>query len=676
MNADSIELLSLIGENKAVFKIPVYQRNYEWKEKHIRQLFSDLEKIVENDFKTKHFLGTIVFVTRKKRRLSVERILIDGQQRVTTTIIILKAIYDCIKADSSKSDILADEILETYLENKHVNEESKYKLKPVKTDESSYYDLMNNQKSDSNIYKNYVIVKNLIDTSKHSIEDIFEALMNVHIVYIDLDDGENPQIIFESLNSTGLSLTQADLIRNFILMGLDYDKQTRYYEKYWVKIEELLTNKIISNFVRDYLTMRENNVTKKNRVYEQFKYFYRTNDYYAENILAELLQYANFYDKIINESTEIANVNNQLSGINTMKSTVTYPYILEVFNDYYEKKLLNESEFSTVLKLVFSYIFRRYICNVPTNSLNKVFSRIGKETRKKRSEGTSYIRAVEEYLLNRTGNAKFPRDIDFKNSFFATDIYKRNKNIAKMTLYRIEEKSHKELVEDIELTIEHIMPQTLTPDWNIELGSKALDIHSNYKHSFGNLTLTKYNSEISNKNFLDKKLSYKNSNFTITRKIAENTNWGKSEILKRAENLFNIAQKIWYMPEENEIDKTDILRSNEEYSILDDIIVTGRKPKTLIIDNDKIPVRTWKEMLLKTCEYLIELSESSFYSLMNKSSFSRILKSSNANFVLPYRLKENLYIETNYSAQTIINYIIRFTEEYEISDLVYFKIAS
>ena len=393
---------------------------------------------------------------------------------------------------------MADEILETYLENKHVNEESKYKLKPVKTDESSYYDLMNNQKSDSNIYKNYVIVKNLIDTSKHSIEDIFEALMNVHIVYIDLDDGENPQIIFESLNSTGLSLTQADLIRNFILMGLDYDKQTRYYEKYWVKIEELLTNKIISNFVRDYLTMRENNVTKKNRVYEQFKYFYRTNDYYAENILAELLQYANFYDKIINESTEIANVNNQLSGINTMKSTVTYPYILEVFNDYYEKKLLKESEFSTVLKLVFSYIFRRYICNVPTNSLNKVFSRIGKETRKKRSEGTSYIRAVEEYLLNRTGNAKFPRDIDFKNSFFATDIYKRNKNIAKMTLYRIEEKSHKELVEDIELTIEHIMPQTLTPDWNIELGSKALDIHSTYKHSYGNLTHTKYNSEISN----------------------------------------------------------------------------------------------------------------------------------------------------------------------------------
>lgn len=341
MEAGPIKLLKLLGENKNTFNIPVYQRNYEWNKEQVEQFFKDIVNIIEDNYEIRHFLGTVVFVSNEKPGLMMERIIIDGQQRITTTILLLKAIYDLL----DENDGFKNEIYETYIINKYVEDEYKLKLKPVEGDMQAFVDLMNESPTikESKIFTNYSLFVDLIERSNYSAREIYEALSLVEIVYISLDRNskkENPQIIFESLNSTGLSLTEADLIRNFILMGLSYDEQTRLYKKYWLEIEKMLPNVKISEFVRDYLTMKTGHTPNKNKVYFEFKKNYFKNSYTSENILKDLLKYARYYYWFINVNTNDNEINKWLEKLNYMKSTVVYPYLLELFDDYFQKKIL------------------------------------------------------------------------------------------------------------------------------------------------------------------------------------------------------------------------------------------------------------------------------------------------------------------------------------------------
>ncbi|HZJ76877.1 MAG TPA: DUF262 domain-containing protein, partial [Oscillospiraceae bacterium] len=276
MRAGPMKLLALLKENKNTFNIPVYQRNYEWNTEQIKQIFEDVEGIIKDNYNNGHFLGTIVFVSNEKQDLMMERIIIDGQQRITTTVLLLKAIYDSLNENNNEERSLREEIYETYIINKYVDEKYKLKLKPVEEDMKAYVGLIesNQINEDSKIYVNYRLLMNLISNSDFEVRQVYKALSYIQIVYISLDKNsrvENPQLIFESLNSTGLSLTEADLIRNFILMGLEYEEQVRLYKKYWFRIEKFLTNARISEFVRDYLTMKIGYAPNRNKVYITFK---------------------------------------------------------------------------------------------------------------------------------------------------------------------------------------------------------------------------------------------------------------------------------------------------------------------------------------------------------------------------------------------------------------------
>ena len=680
MQAGPMKLLALLKENKSIFNIPVYQRNYEWNKDQVEQFFRDIEGIIRDDYNNGHFLGTIVFVSNEKQELMMERIIIDGQQRITTTVLLLKAIHDSLDESNNEEKNLKEEIYETYIINKYVDEKYKLKLKPVEEDMKAYVDLIesNQTDEDSKIYTNYKLLMDLISNSDYNVQQIYKALSYVQIVYISLDKNsgaENPQLIFESLNSTGLSLTEADLIRNFILMGLEYDDQVELYRKYWINIEKLLTNARISEFVRDYLTMKIGYVPNRNKVYVTFKKYYFKNNYNSKDILIDLLRYTKYYHWFINLETGIDDIDEWLWRLENMKSTVVYPYLLELFDDYFEKKIITKNELLETMNIINSYLYRRTICNIPTNALNKVFASMAKSVSDLRNRGKSHIEAVTDYLMSKSGSAIFPRNEQFKKSFIELDIYNRRNKLALFTLYNIEKYQHKEIVELDQLTVEHIMPKTLTPKWYIDLGRDGDEVHKLYKDTIGNLTITKYNSEMSNKSFEDKKDIYMNSNIKLTRDLTNFEKWDKDSIISRANSLFKIANKIWSLPVDNFINVSqENLIPGEEYSILDNIDVTGYKPTALIIDNEKIFISSWKEMLIEMSKFLLEFDRELFYSLLDNKNFKKLI-SNDANGVRKAeQLAKDLYIETNLSANDILNYVRLLNKEYDMEEFVDFTI--
>lgn len=675
-----MKLLALLGENKSTFNIPVYQRNYEWNKEQLVQYFKDLEKIVKEGYNNYHFMGTIVFVSNEKQGLMMERIIIDGQQRITTTMLLLKAIHDTLDENDAEQNARKEEIYETYIINKYVDEKYKLKLKPVKEDMSAYVDLIesNETSTDSKVITNYKLLVELINNSRYSVKELYDALAYIEIVYISLEKNskaENPQLIFESLNSTGLSLTESDLIRNFVLMGLDYEEQTRCYNLYWVNLEKKLTNSRISEFVRDYLTMKTGYVSNKNKVYTTFKKYYIDNNYSSEEILIDLVRYAKYYHWFININNDDKDINEKLWQIDFLKSTVVYPYLLDLFDDYYEKGSISREELINTLTIIISYLFRRAICNIPTNVLNKIFASMTKNVRKLKEMGMAHVDAIIDYLMSKDGSSIFPRDEQFKRSFTETDIYNRGNKLALFTLYSIEKFSHKEVVDYNELTIEHIMPQTLTPKWKIDLGKDSDETFKIYKDTIGNLTLTKYNPELSNSSFDDKKVIYNDSNIKITRGVSSYDKWDRDTIVNRANDLFNIAQNIWELPVDKyiDLDETNLV-PGVEYSINDDIDVTGYKPTALLIDNDKKQVSSWREMLIVTCRFLIDIDKELFHSLVTHNNFKRILSNESNGLRNPCQLSHNLYLETNLNAKDIINYIKLFTMEYDMHEFFEFTI--
>lgn len=657
MDAGTIRLLEFLNKPKSVYRIPVYQRKYEWVEEQVNQYFYDIERIISDEGYDGHFLGTVVFVKASFPGMGTDYIIIDGQQRITTSFLLLKAIYDSLDS----SNCLLEEIEETYFTNKHVESEYVRKLISVQDNRQAYEELLVHGKCDqpSKVHTNYKRLMYLIQHSEATPQQIYEALMNVKIVYIELEQGrkdENPQVIFESLNSTGLSLTESDLIRNYLLMNEPPEEQEELYSNYWLCIEKLLTNSKISDFIRDYLTMKTGHIPNKNRVYQSFKQYIGNEEISSEDILRDLYKFAEFYQWFLHQRARDKKVEEYLQIISQMRSTVAYPYLLRLFDKHYNLDHLSKSELLTILKLITSYIVRRSIVNYPSNALNKVFAAMGPEIDKRR-DNISEEQAVIDYLMSRRGSAVFPRDEKVKESFLNDDLYHRNHKLANLILEKIEANSHKELVNLSEASVEHILPQTLTPAWRLELGGDAKSDHLLYKDTIGNLTLTKYNSELSNKSFSDKKEFYAESNIKITRELSKVENWNKSKIQERSLHFFEKAKKIWPMPEdaysghhENELDE------NMYYNIFEPLTVTGRKPKVFKVDNKGYRVSTWKETLITYLEYLADQDLEQYLELPKQRKFQKLLTYEPIVFRKPEELL-GIYLETNMSAQEIYNYL-------------------
>lgn len=625
---------------------------------------------MKSDYEIEHFLGTVVFVSSKSEMNFNEYVLIDGQQRITSIMLLLKVLHEKVTDENDK-----EEIWEEYLINKRAPEENlRIRLKPVESDGMPYKKLIeeNDISLTSNVCKNYRLFEKLIQESNYSAEEIYKALGKIELVYIQLEKGkksENPQMIFESLNSTGLSLTQGDLIRNYLLMNHEYEKQKMLYKNFWLEIEKRITNEKISDFVRDYLTMKNGSISNKDKVYDDFKKYIKQNNENMdeEGILEELKTYSEYYSWFLNGNSPNNKINEKLSEFRYLRNTTVYPLILSVFEDTYSYKNINENELFDILNLLISYIFRRSVCGYTTNSLNKVFASIVVLLKSK-----DIYKQIEKGLMSKS----FPGDEEFRAEFIKCNFYKKGTEFCKYTLKLLETFENKEQTDMENITIEHIMPQTLNSEWRIELGSKFEQIHSEYINTIGNLTLTGYNPELSNKNFELKKRYYEESNIKMSREIANYDKWKDTEIKDRAEQLFEKAKRIWKLPQGYDNKNIDNLEYGKNYLLGSNINITGKKPSKLIISSKEYSIKSWKELIEKLCLELYELESRILRELIYNPSFKGkekdIVTQNKEKLRAPVKIDEDLYIESNLNSNAILNYANMIATEYELEEEIFF----
>jgi uncharacterized protein with ParB-like and HNH nuclease domain len=537
------------------FIIPVYQRNYDWRREHCEQLYNDILDIMKYKFKN-HFIGSIVYVFDEYGE-KTDFLIIDGQQRIATISLLLLAIYNLLKNGEivSEKESLKEEINERYLIDKFSKSDERIKLKPVKADNQAFLKLYENNSEDyfweSNITKNYSYFLNRIREDKIPADDLFKAIKKLTIVDIRLNSNDDdPQLIFESLNSTGLGLTQADLVRNFVLMGKPKDVQEKIYNDYWNPIEKN-TQYRVDSFIRDYLTLKERIIPNKDKVYIGFKRHVYKN-YSNENIeflLKDLLKFSKYYRRIAFSQDSNSGINKILKRINRLDVTVSYPFLLEIF-DYYESNTISKNNLINILCTIETYAFRRLICNVPTNALNKVFMTLGREIKKHTDFKDKYFEIFKYTLINKKYSQRFPENEEFSEMLRNRDIYNfKSKNklhlLERLENYdNVEKVNVEELLSEGELNVEHIMPQTLSNKWKESLGKNWDEIHNEYLHTLGNITLTGYNSRMSNRPFLEKRdieKGFKDSKLSLNKYLWNLEIWNENTIIKRAEKLKNIA---------------------------------------------------------------------------------------------------------------------------------------
>lgn len=509
MKGQEIQFIQYISGPTKRFVIPVYQRNYDWKIENCKQLYDDLIKVIRNNRRS-HFFGSVVSVYEPSSARNIEFLVIDGQQRLTTITLLLLAMYNLIQEGkvSYKTPMLNDMIYEQFLVDKYQEKDKRIKLKPIKNDKNAFDKLFDDQDDyilDSNITVNYRYFYDRIQKMELTIDELFDAICKLEIISIVLDNDDNPQLIFESLNSTGLDLSEGDKIRNFILMGLPSAKQNDYYEKYWNKIE-INTKYDVSSFVRDYLSVKQLLTPSQSRIYITFKEYVEQKNIDTEDLLKDLLAYSKRYGVLLDGGTKSNELNASIYRLNRLSTTVTRPFFLEVLSLYDDGKL-DLNTVSKVFTITESYLLRRMICDLPTNMLNKIFLLLHKEIIRYDGTCDDYLEKFKYALLSKREKARFPDDEEFVSNFSKKQIYLMN---SKNKLYIFERFENYGTLEDKDVyshcddgvySIEHIMPQHLTPTWIKDLGDNYEEVHETWLHRMANLTLTAYNSKYSNLSF-------------------------------------------------------------------------------------------------------------------------------------------------------------------------------
>lgn len=555
MEAKQAQLLSLL-DGKRQFTIPIYQRTYSWQIKQCRQLFDDIERIGNDESELSHFIGSIVyFKPGIAPETSVpELLVIDGQQRLTTVSLLLLALTHFLKKNpgSINIDETWEEIHETYLINKHRKEDQRFKLLLTRKDKTTYKNLVDGITMSSNlskrVWENYDYFKEQIH--KGNALAVYHGIKKLIIVDVILErDKDNPQLIFESLNSTGLDLSQADLIRNYILMGQPIDTQNDLYERYWFPMEQSFGENIgaLAWFIRDYLTMKEASIPRIDQVYEVYKRFLgsKNGPITVEEALISLYRYSRYYVRIALLKEDDPAISRKLKEITKLKIDTSYPFLLAVYGDF-EEEIITKEEFLEIIDMVSNYVFRRAICGIPTNSLNKTFATIYKRIRRE-----SYLESVKAAFILMDGYRRFPSDTEFAKELQIKDVYNfRSRNYL---LESLENHYRKELVNAENYTIEHILPQNqnLSNEWRDELGQDWERIKAKYLHSLGNLTLTGYNSELSDRPFYEKKSipgGFDRSPLFLNESVRAEAQWNEDAILRRATILAERACIVWKEP--------------------------------------------------------------------------------------------------------------------------------
>ncbi|MFP6194076.1 DUF262 domain-containing protein [Helicobacter pylori] len=555
MKADAMKLLDFIGKSQEKqFVIPIYQRVYSWEKEQCKQLWDDIIKTGGNDQIEGHFIGSIVFVHDGIYTTNYnELLIIDGQQRLTTITLLFIALRDHLNdEDEFLEKFSRQKIQNRYLINSDEKGDKKFKLILSEPDRDTLLSLIDENKRkpsepSSKIMENFKLFEEWIRKNTDKLETIFKGLDKLTVVEISLERGkDNPQLIFESMNSTGKDLTQTDLIRNYILMGLEPEKQEIFYKKYWRAMEKNFKQNetLFNQFVRHYLTIKTREIPNINKVYEAFKLYQQERGIETEVLLQDLQKYCGYFCRIVFKKEADKDLNKALSFLVDLERDVIYPLLLELYSDY-KDGVLSKQDFIPIIYLTESYICRRAVCGLGTNGLNKIFASFTKKINK-----DQYLESIKAHFLSlETTKGKFPKDSEFKNLFITIDFY--NLKEKKYFFERLEKFDTEEPVNTKECTIEHIMPQTLTEEWKRDLGENFKAIHEKYLHTIGNLTLTGYNEKYSNNSFQEKRNMEKGFNqspLRLNQSLKDLEPFGEKKIEKRANDLADWALKIWTYP--------------------------------------------------------------------------------------------------------------------------------
>ena len=664
MNGNSQLFTGYLDGNKNRFLIPVYQRKYEWKTENCLQLYKDLCKLAKEKDQN-HFFGSIVSNIIPKNGF-FEHHIIDGQQRITTITLLFLAMHNLLEEKRliSENENLKEEILETYLILKFKKGEDRYRLVPVAADRDAFHKLFGDSSDydeSSKLTINYHFFYNLLLREEVSIDDLYDAINRLQIINITLEHGDNAQLIFESLNSTGLALEEGDKIRNYVLMGLDPDEQEEFFKEYWEKIEILTQNKV-SDFIRDYLSIKQQSTPNINNVYHVFKQYTLESQLTIREVLTDLLKYARFFGKLMTCKSELGNkfLDDCLYRLKRLDVTVARPFFMEVLRLNHDNRIDTEDVLNVFLATE-NYLFRRNICDVPTNALNKIFVTINKEVIRYDNTTHNYYEKFLYALESKRESSRFPDDEEFAEALANKQVYNMRGKYKTYLFERfenygtVETKEVYNLLDNNTYTIEHIMPQHLTSDWQDALGSNYQEIHETWLHRLANLTLTGYNPNLSNKLFIEKRDAsvggYKNSGLRMNQKIAQLDKWGVKELTERNEEMVEKALMIWEYPEtsfkpvEKEFDSCTL---DDE-----DIDLTGRDIVKYSYKNAEQPVTSWIEMMEQVVSSLHQQDKSVLASIAYGSEGSSEVGnyfSKNPDVLRsPIKIDDSIFMEKNTS---------------------------
>ena len=580
---------------------------------------------------------------------------------------------------------LADKIYKTYLIDEWQEDETRIKLKPVKNDKAAFDKLFKDSSEyvqASNLTVNYNYFYSRIQKEEVGIDDLYSAITKLEIINITLNKEDNPQLIFESLNSTGVALSEGDKIRNFILMGLPIKQQNDYYEQYWNKIEEC-TGYDVDLFIRDYLSVKQQSIPSMPRIYTTFKAYVEERQIDTEILLANLLDYARWYEILVKGKTPDKQLNACIFRLNRLETTVTRPYFLEVLRLQSEGELSIE-DVRSIFLYTENYLFRRAICDLPTNALNKIFLSLHKEIIRYKGNVDDYVEKFKYALLSKTERGRLPNDEEFLECFSTRQVYLMNNKNKIYILERfenygtIEDKDVYRHCDDGEYTIEHIMPQHLSPSWISALGEDYEQIHEMWLHRIANLTLTGYNSKYSNSSFSEKRdiaNGFRESGLRMNTWVAEQEDWTLRELEKRNDMLMQRALEIWPAPVTS---FEPIEKQLESYSLDDDVNLGGRQIARFAYKNSEQPVDSWVSMF----EQVLKILHSEDKSVLAKIAFSEdtendlgMYVTSNPNKIrASLQIDNDIFVERNTSTSAKVSLLRKFFRLYGANpeDLVFY----
>ena len=682
MKANELQINSFLQAPNVQFVIPVYQRNYDWTNTHCKELLNDIIAVESEDRGT-HFIGSIVFVhegTYSTNEVK-ELVIIDGQQRLTTINILYVALYRFAKENNRAQD--AERLYNMFLTNQYVQKESsKLKLKQTDTNSIAFKFIMNGTENEndafSNVTENYNYFRSIIEEDNFDL--ILRGLNRLIFVEISLErDKDDPQRIFESLNSTGLELSQSDLIRNFILMDLPPKDQNRIFETIWSPIEEnakdlVKQNSLVSDYIRDYLTLRNKKIPNKNKVYTEFKSLYssKKDEAYLQE-LENIKSLSAHYKKFVNPSSVAdKNIKKELEYINRLEINVAYPFLLQVFEDA-ENGLLEKSEVIKILRLIQSYTWRRFIVGLPTSALNKIFMTLYAEV-----DAEDYYNSIALALVKKKGSAKFPSNEDLKTALKDKDLYNTQPKNRNYLFEMLENYNNKEYVNtnNEHITIEHIFPRNPNNDWNNDLTTEDYFLFKEkHLNTIGNLTLSGNNGALSNKSFLAKKemnideneQGYSFSRLWLNSYLQSLDSWNIINYQERLNIIYERFLKIWQYPDViiSEID------DSEEMNIFDAENPINKKLEYFIFENTRIEEDIFSQMYIYVIKKLFEKNSQL---LVSNQEVFKITRNS-SDFRSPQEIINGWYIESNMDSNNKFNSLKRLLTLFEMEDDLFIKYA-